>query len=373
MKTSGLKVRTLDSLAAIESLVPDWRALERATPERTGFQTPAWRGTVGPDAAPRLVAVRENGRLVLLLPLQIHRLLGARVVCWLGEPLAQYGDALALPDPRRPDWLAAALEEMRGWTDVDLIALGRLRADSALAACGLALNGPRAADGAAPYVDLGVAPRRRRSIERRMKKLSALGPLRLECADHAAGRREAVRQALEFKRVWLKRRRRYSAALSAPGSVEGLLALAESGALVAHRLWAGERLVSVEVGLRAGTVYRSLIGAYDPEIAEAAPGHALTVKLFETLAASGVTRFDFLPPGDAYKLVFADGAVAMGGHFLALGWRGALAGLFLARLRPAAKIFVYGLIDRLAKLGGLRGKIRRSSKSRHFGKAAQQV
>ena len=356
MRAISVTARTLVSSAAIEGVAAEWRALEAATPEATGFQSAAWRLCCERGAAsPRVVTVRENGRLVMLLPLQVHALWGATVVCWLGEPLAQYGDALALPDPRRPFWYSAAEAEMARWKDVDLVALTRLRADGVIASCGARLVMAGAKKNAAPYIDLSPAPsvaglretslRRHKSVERRTRKLADYGPLRLESAQGAGARREAAEQALAFKREWLRRRRRFSAALSDLDVGLNLLALAEKGALRAHRLWAGDKLVSVELGLRSGTSYRSLIGAYDDDLAAASPGHALTLRLLPALAAEGVTRFDFLPPADPFKLLFATGADAMAAVYTPLNWRGVLAGFALARLRPLVKSVTHALND----------------------------
>jgi CelD/BcsL family acetyltransferase involved in cellulose biosynthesis len=346
MSGCSITARTLASRAAIESVAAEWRALEQATPEATGFQTPAWRlGCETAASTARLVAVRENGRLVMLLPLQIQRLGGATVARWLGEPLAQYGDALALPDPRRPAWFAAAQAEIAGWSDIDLLALAGLRADGVLAACGAPIVRADPSRLAAPYVDLGPKLRRHRSIERRMKRLAAHGPLRLEAVAGPSARREAAEQALAFKNEWLRRRRRHSASLSDPDVVAGVLALAEKGALRAHRLWAVARLAAVELGLRRDGAYRSLIGAYDADLAEGAPGHVLTAMLLPALAAEGIRRFDFLPPADPYKLAFATGATAMGALYRPFNARGAVAAFVLSRLRPLAKHAIHALAD----------------------------
>ncbi len=334
-----LSARTYSTLSAIESLSPEWRALEKATPEATGFQSPAWRVCCATGAVkPRIVAVREDGKLVMLLPLQVEALWGVKIACWLGEPLAQYGNALALPGPRRAAWLAVAEAEIATWKDLDLIAMTRLRVDGVLASAGARISLANPARYSAPYLDLRVeSERRHRSVERRQKKLLKYGPLRFEIAGGAQERREAASQALAFKRQWLRDRKRFSASLSNPQVGESLLALAENGALCAHRLWAGDRLASVEIGVKFGGCYRSLIGAFDTRMAEASPGHALTLHMIEALAREGVTRFDFLPPADPYKMLFATGSTQMGASYRPLSPRGALAAFALARLRPVAK------------------------------------
>jgi CelD/BcsL family acetyltransferase involved in cellulose biosynthesis len=343
-----LSARTYATPSAIESLSPEWRALEQGTPEATGFQSPSWRLCCsGGRAAPRIVAVREARKLVMLLPLQVETLWGVKIACWLGEPLAQYGDALALPGSRRAEWLAAAEAEIARWKDVDLIAMTRLRADGVLASAGAPLKLSNPARHSAPFVDLGVASGRRRSMERRQKKMRKYGPLRFEVAGTSQERREAAAQALAFKRQWLRDRGRFSVSLSNPQVGESLLALAENGALRANRLWAGDRLVSVELGVKFGDCYRSLIGAFDVRMAEASPGHALTLHMLDHLAREGVTRFDFLPPADPYKMQFATGSSEMGALYRPMNAKGALAAFALARLRPLAK----GCVQSAAQIG----------------------
>lgn len=343
MTGPAITARTLASAAAIEGLAAEWRELESATPEATGFQSPGWRLSCESGAAtPRLVTVRENGRLVMLLPLQVGRTCAASVATWLGEPLAQYGDALALPSMRRPEWYRAADAEMIRWTDVDLLALTRLRADGVLAACGAPLTMADSEKLAAPFAELSEALRRRhKSVERRMKKLAQHGEIRFDTASGPQDRRDAAERALAFKLEWLRRRRSFSASLSSPAVRANLVALAEKGVLSAHRLWASDRLAAVDIGLQSGGVYRSLIGAYDDELADASPGHALTLHLLPVLAARGITRYDFLPPADPYKMIFATGASSIGTLYRPLNARGAAAAFVLARLRPLAKDALY--------------------------------
>ncbi len=362
MTASSVTARTLSTPSAIESIAAEWRALEAATPEATGFQSAAWRLCCAAEGLqPRIVAVRENRRLVMLLPLQVETRTRFSIARWLGEPLAQYGDALALPDARRKAWFAAAEAEISSWSDVDLVALSRLRADGVLASCA-SPSFAETAKCAAPYVDLSApALKRRQSLDRRSKKLAQFGPLRFEAAQGAEARREAAAQALEFKRQWLRRRRRFSTALSQDGVGECLLDLAERGVLRAHRLWAGERLVSVELGIKAGAYYRSLIGAYDDALSAASPDHVLTLRLIESLAEEGVERLDFLPSTDPCKMEFVSGAVLMGALYLPLNRRGVLAASALERLRPPAKRAAVGLSD---AGGSLERLLRRSGANR---------
>jgi CelD/BcsL family acetyltransferase involved in cellulose biosynthesis len=342
----GLRTDVASSLPEIDALGPQWSALERATPEATGFQSFAWcrawldaAAASGTPAQPRIATVREDGHLVMLWPLQIESYFGARVARWIGEPLTQYGDVLALDSARRAAWRVAAEAEFARWRDVDLLAFTRLRADAALTRTGTALD-TAAEILSAPFIDLDVAanaPRRHRSLERRVKRLAAYGPLRLERVEEPERRAEAARTALTIKREWLRSRGLYSASLSNPAAAHTIEMLCRSGFLRVHCLWAGDKRAAIEIGFVGGGAYRSLLGCFDAELAEGSPGHSLTLAMQRLLAAEGISRLDFLAPSDAYKMLFANGAAHVGGRFVAHSWRGHVAAFTLARLRPQAK------------------------------------
>ncbi|MFM9616224.1 hypothetical protein ACKI18_47665, partial [Streptomyces niveiscabiei] len=61
-----------------------------------------WANVYLADAASRrrlaVLAVYREDRLVALWPLQETRLLGARVLEWMGGPVSQYGDILIDPN-----------------------------------------------------------------------------------------------------------------------------------------------------------------------------------------------------------------------------------------------------------------------------------
>jgi hypothetical protein len=53
-----------------------------------------------------------------------------------------------------------------------------------------------------------------------------------------------------------------------------------------------------------------------------------------------VSRFDFLPPNDPYKMLFATGTSPMAAFYRPLSPRGALAAFAFSRLRPLVKDFL---------------------------------
>lgn len=337
--TAGAQVRVacIDTIDGVEGLARDWAELESVTPEATGFQSfawcRAWLRLAGGRLEPRILCVFEEGRLVLLAPFQIERRLGVRVARWIGEPLTQYGDALARPGPERARWRALAFQEMARWRDVDLVALTRLRADAVLS------DGRYAGEPlAAPFTELcGWTPRRRKSVERRARWLEARGPVAIAQAETPDERERLARHALALKRAWLRRRGVFSAGLSHPQAEEFLSALARDGFLRVNALMVGDETAALDLGFLGGGAYRAMLGCFDERFADGAPGQALTGRLIARCAREGLRAYDMLPPADDYKRAWASGEIRVGARFLALSQKGRAAAFALVWLRPRAK------------------------------------
>jgi CelD/BcsL family acetyltransferase involved in cellulose biosynthesis len=333
--TIGLE--RIETLAGVDALAAEWAELEAATPEATGFQSfdwcRTWLAVAGEEARPRILCVREDGRLVMLLPLQIEKRLGVSIARWLGEPMTQYGDALARAEPGRALWRQLAEEELARWRDVDLFALTRLRAGCVMA------DGTTAGESfSAPYVDLRTSTaRRHKSVERRIKRLEANGPLSLVEAQTPAKRESLARYGLGLKRAWLGARGAYSAGLSNRMAEEFITTLARDGFLRVNVLYVGGEVGAMDFGFVGGGAYRSFLGCYENRFAEGSPGQALTSRLLARCAEDGLGSYDMLLPADAYKLNWATGETKIEARFLAQNAKGRLAAFVLTRLRPLAK------------------------------------
>ena len=106
----------------------DFEARAGGTLYQNSLWCRAWMETVGValGARPVLVTGHENGRLVFLLPLQVRRRQGVRVLEWLTSPHHNYGWPLLDPSfaAQAADWFDAHFSAVvSAVADVDAIAL----------------------------------------------------------------------------------------------------------------------------------------------------------------------------------------------------------------------------------------------------------
>ena len=352
----GLRVAVLGGVTDVETIAAEWRALESLTPEATGFQSADWClswMTAARTTSPRwrIVTVREQGRLACVIPLEVSELLGARVVHWLGEPWTQYGDALVADDLLRARHLGAAWREVVGWRDVDVIKLGRVRADAAVRSLRALNEKTILATDVAPFVDLGApSTGKGKRLRARRRRLEAMGPVRFEIVGDPVERHASVGQAVALKRHWLHQRGLRSSGLSHP-SLTGLLeGSTTSDALIIARLRVGDATAAFELGLVANGHFRSLLGAHDEAFAQGSPGHLLIGETIEWCRAQGLSAYDLMLPSDDYKRRWADSAIRVDDHMIVTRMRGLLASVWF-RARPAIKRSYARLPERLRRAG----------------------
>jgi CelD/BcsL family acetyltransferase involved in cellulose biosynthesis len=91
----------ITSSAKLQGLRPEWEELCRRCPAATPFQSPAWLlpwWRVFGTTEPRVMTVRQQGRLVGLLPLYILDEQPARKLLTIGAGLTDYQDLLLDPE-----------------------------------------------------------------------------------------------------------------------------------------------------------------------------------------------------------------------------------------------------------------------------------
>lgn len=355
---AGFSVEILSGRDAFLALKPEWDALfARAGLPQQLFQRHAFLRHwcdhyLSADDRLCLVVGREAGRLVMLWPLERRRRLGLELVRLMGAPVAQFGDILVEPGPRREHWLERGWEALRRH-GVDLVELRLVRADAALAHCSrLALATPVVSQ-EAPFADLAlrVAPdgpslaypaRDRSNYRRRLRRLSERGEIAFTHQEPGPEAGALAGQAVTMKRESLAQHGVVAPAVSNPrfGSFFAALA-ADHGEETGLRLsvvTCDDRPVGIDLSFDCkGRSFGHVI-ASDPAFEREGLGRVLIHHAFASARARGNAIFDLLAPADPYKREHADGAVPVRDFTVPLSWRGQLACDFaLPHLRPTLK------------------------------------
>ena len=338
------EIALITDLAEFTALEEPWNALfARAGRPHQLFQTHDWlrhwaRHYLGVHTRLSLVTAWQAGRLVMVWPLVTVQAAGLRRLCWMGEPVSQYGDVLVEDGPSRDDLLR------HGWTTVtslgaDVIHLRKVRADGVAFALLRQAGALSIACAAAPYLDLASVPdydtyqrrhpaKKRARRRRLLRSLQERGPVAFEHHGCGAAARELVTRAVAFKHTWLTERAIVAPALqdSRFGQFLGDVA-GESGGTLGVRVCAlrcdGEP-AGVEVSLACkGHTFAYLI-SYDIGFARHGAGIIVAEHSIRTAHEHGLRRFDLLTPADPYKMEWADGSVEVRDWALPLSFAGRL-------------------------------------------------
>jgi CelD/BcsL family acetyltransferase involved in cellulose biosynthesis len=314
--------------AQFAALEPEWNDLfARAGRPQQLFQAYDWLRHWADhylDDRTRLsiVIARQGARLVMIWPLVAIRRAGLTRLCWMGEPVSQYGDVLVEDGPARFYLLS------RGWAFVkslgaDLIHLRKTREDAAVFPL-LQQTGARSiGTAAAPYLDLASAPdyesyqrrypakrrARRRRLLQRLEQRGTVSFERHECGPAAA---DLVVRGLQLKDKWLMARGVVAPVLQDCRFGRFLRDVATCGGTPAVRVSAvrcnGEP-AAVEVSLECNNHRVAYVISYDIALAHYGVGIVAAEYSIRSAHAHGLARFDLLTPADAYKLEWADGSV----------------------------------------------------------------
>lgn len=370
---AGFSVEILTGRDAFLALKPEWDDLfARAGLPHQLFQRHAFLRHwcdhyLAAEDRLCLVVGREAGRLVMLWPLERRRRLGLELVRLMGAPVAQFGDVLIEPGPRREHWLERGWEALRR-RGVDLVELRLVRADAALAHCNRLATIAPVVSQEAPFADLGlrVAPdgpslvypaRDRSNYRRRLRRLAERGEIAF--VDREPGPEAALlaEQAVAMKRASLAQHGIVAPAVLNPRFGRFFAALAadrsEDAGLRLSLVTCDGRPVGIDLSFDCkGRSFGHVI-ASDPAFEREGLGRVLIHHTFASARARGNSIFDLLAPADPYKREHADGAVPVRDFTVPLSWRGQLAcDVALPHLRPTlkaiAKRLPAGWVRRLA-------------------------
>lgn len=347
-------IEIISSPEGLQALQPEWNALfERLALPQQVFQRHAFlshwvRHYCDAATTLHILAGRQNGRLVLLWPLVKRRRFGFTVLQFMGSPVAQFGDVLLDPD-------ADAQIATAAWTAVenagaDLFFAQKVRSDSIFAHC-LPGNAIVVDDLRAPFAELAgrvdaggpgsaYSARDRSAYRRRLRRLAERGEVLLRGVEPGDEAAQLARQAVRFKRDWLKRNAILSPTMTDRRFAGFFIDCAADPAssLRLSTIERNGRAIGIDLSFDCkGRSFGHVI-AGDPQCEQEGVGSLLVHHAFAAAKARGSAVFDMLAPADAYKLRHADGETAVQDIAFAFTARGRLyCETVLRRGKPLAK------------------------------------
>jgi CelD/BcsL family acetyltransferase involved in cellulose biosynthesis len=357
--------------AGFDALEDDWNALfERAGRPCQVFQTFNWlwhwaNHYLDGRSALSVVTGRRAGRLVMVWPLVVTRVAGLRQLSWMGEPVSQYGDALVEMTPDAPDLLRQAWAFVRS-LDADLVYLRKTRSDAAISPLLEEIGALSTGSFSAPYLDLASAEdfdayqrrysaKARSSRRRHLRRLKDMGPIAFEQHTSGPTARDLVRQALALKSGWLASRGRLAPRLRDPRFTQFFADVAlgcahPTGARISA-VRCNDQPVAVEISFACKDHLFGHIIAHNIAFQKQGVGVIIAQYSIHTAHEQGCTVYDLLPPGDAYKMDWADASIAVDDRAVALSRSGEIyARLWLRFARPCLKSLANRMPARVAVL-----------------------
>ena len=282
-----------------------------------------------------IVIARQGGRLVMIWPLITVRRAGLTRLCWMGEPVSQYGDVLVEDGPARFYLLS------QGWAYLkslgpDVIHLRKTREDAAVFPLLRQAGARSIAVAAAPYLDLASAadyetyqgryPAKRRARRRRLlARLGEHGAVAFARHGCGAAAGDFVTEAVRLKYKWLTARGVVAPVLQDSRFGSFLRDVAVCGGTPAVRVSAvccDGAAAAIEVSLECKRHRVAYLISYDVELAHYGVGIVVAEDSIRTAHEGGLDRFDLLTPADAYKMEWADGSIEVHDWAIPLSFAG---------------------------------------------------
>lgn len=339
-------------VAGLERIEAIWRGVEssRAQPFLSyGFAHAAARYHEAKGEKTLFAVTYWGGRPTCVLPIAVTRRHGIYVGVFLGDPIAQYGDALLAAGA--PGMAAeVALRQLIVSANLDVFEFRRVRSDAAILPA-LRLLGRMSGEALhAPYADLGLngsvedlllrigGAKQRRERARSRRRLAERGEVAFEVVRGPAAVAD-LREAFRLKRAWLAENGEVSQVIDDPAALETFERLAcdrrDGASLVVGRLMVGEAPAAYEVGVLGTGRFHAYLGAVAGDFASASPGKVLMEDMFGWCRDNGVASYDLLPPADPYKTQWSTGSIDVANHVAPRTLVGRLyAGPWLNELRP---------------------------------------
>lgn len=361
--------------ASFDALEAEWKELDRTSEGASLFQSFAWCRAVfdhhqkfGQAFSPLVLTMREAGRLVAVLPLQMQESSMAHIATGFGEPYQQYSDVLLAPDAPA-DAAARLFEAACRLPRINGINLLKVRDDSALAPLLHARGAIRSNEDAAPFVDLRPYPdfnayfgtlnaKTRKNMRNTKNRLARSGTLGHRVMTDPAAIAELVERAHAGRERWLAEQGLTSRAFrdATFGAFAGRLATPGSALQVmAMSLTLDGKPIADQWGFVHNGRYYAYVATWAPEHEEASPGKLHLEQVIHACHERGIRVADFLMPAARYKFTWTDQAMPVADYALPISFAARMEfSLWSARMRPFLKRTALnlppGLRSRLAKL-----------------------
>jgi CelD/BcsL family acetyltransferase involved in cellulose biosynthesis len=341
-----VEFRLVRDLAGFAALEDEWKALHEASAEpHQVFQTFAWNwlwcrhylpAAGAPGARLAVVTGRQAGQLVLVLPLVVERVAGVTQIGWMGDPVTQYGDALASAPIRSTGVMRAAWRFAVATTGADVANLRKVRSDAVTSTALDTLGGRIVARQEAPYAvfaghqqfasyEAQLSAKGRKNRRRHLRRLQEIGDIRFTTAEGEEAVR-LVRLAMELKRAWIASRGEVSRAFADKRFerffVEAVSSEAQGTGCRISALRCNDEVAALEVTLDSHRHRFLHIGVYEPRFEKFGVGGLLLQHSLQESLAQGIETFDLLAPRYDYKMEFCTAAVEVRDYALAFTWRG---------------------------------------------------
>ncbi|MDX2204028.1 MAG: GNAT family N-acetyltransferase [Hyphomicrobiaceae bacterium] len=361
--SAGLSVDVVRSRAGFDALEAEWNALfQRCGRGSAVYQAFNWNRhwadaylASTDDCSLAILAMRQAGTLVAVWPLVLTRMLGARLVEWMGCPVSQYGDVLIAPEADTSAVLAAGWAAIRTTLRADALHLRKVRADAHIAPLLRTHAASVTFRTEAPCLDIAGAPdlatfetryssKARKNRRRLARRLADLGEVRFEhlrdCPEAGAAAREAVllrqRTLAETGRVSIamqdERYARFFAAAAGGHQPCGTRVT---------RILVGGRLAASSIDITAHGHRAAHLIAHDLAFDACGPGVSMIGDWLRSAFEDRVAVLDLLAPAHTYKWDWADAAMQVCDYAVATSALGrAVVVPCLANLRPRVKTAV---------------------------------
>ncbi len=384
-RSPGLSAEIIDHSEGFRSLKNDWNALfdDAATGTQVFLSfAMCWNWYLAFNSEEtrsrrsfklRILAVRDNGRLVVVCPLAEDRWLGLNRLSWFGSPVSQYGDILVARGPQRDAYVKFAGDFLRDRSGADVLKLWKVREDAVTRTLMSGLDGSMICSDTALSVNLGAvsswsqyearfSSKVRKNRRRQRRRLEERGDVRFQVVGQGEDAAQCCIEALEMKRRWLSARGRVSRGLANPGTSKFFQAVSkdrdDAAGTRVFRLSCGDETAALAVGFMAKDRLVVHILVYNLEMASTGAGALILEDIMKWCFENGVAVCDLMAPGDDYKLEWCRDATQVSDWVVPLTPRGRFyqrIGMFHASrvIKSAVSWLPYRLRRTLAHAYGL--------------------